>query len=294
MAEGTVSMSGNLDTKVIRGSKPPFKAFNVKIPGLGRVMFTRDSGEAVRTSREYFSTNLVAEHRDGDDRIKHVHDLGSGLTTNVGALSLANDWNWASPSGAAINTLKLQNFHAVGTGTTAAAATDIALQTLASPTTTTAVTGTQSLVSAANSQQYRTVATVNFTSTLAITEWGLHNAATLSATTGTPFTATTATTATVTGTPLTASSTTVQGQQQMVVKAGTTASYGFVLSNTTSVFTFPAWYKVADGTAGTTPGATEAYTIIPCMWDHKVFSAINVVNGDSIVFTYTLTVNSGG
>jgi hypothetical protein len=30
------------------------------------------------------------------------------------------------------------------------------------------------------------------------------------------------------------------------------------------------------------------------LWDRSVFSAINVVNGDSIQFTYTLTVNSGG
>lgn len=30
------------------------------------------------------------------------------------------------------------------------------------------------------------------------------------------------------------------------------------------------------------------------MWDHKVFSAVNVVSGDSIAFTYTLTINSGG
>lgn len=30
------------------------------------------------------------------------------------------------------------------------------------------------------------------------------------------------------------------------------------------------------------------------MWDHKVFAAINVANGDSIQFTYSLTINSGG
>jgi hypothetical protein len=30
------------------------------------------------------------------------------------------------------------------------------------------------------------------------------------------------------------------------------------------------------------------------MWDHKVFSAVNVTSGDSIAFTYTLTINSGG
>jgi hypothetical protein len=30
------------------------------------------------------------------------------------------------------------------------------------------------------------------------------------------------------------------------------------------------------------------------LWDRRVFSAINVNNGDSIQFTYTLTVNAGG
>lgn len=30
------------------------------------------------------------------------------------------------------------------------------------------------------------------------------------------------------------------------------------------------------------------------MWDHKVFAAINVVSGDSIQFTYSLTVTAGG
>jgi hypothetical protein len=30
------------------------------------------------------------------------------------------------------------------------------------------------------------------------------------------------------------------------------------------------------------------------MWDHRVFSAINVNSGDSIQFTYTLTINAGG
>ena len=48
------------------------------------------------------------------------------------------------------------------------------------------------------------------------------------------------------------------------------------------------------GVIGSTPGSTEAYTLRPVMWDHKVFSAINVVNGDSIQFTYTLTISSGG
>ncbi|MGH7723287.1 MAG: hypothetical protein ACRENL_10755 [Candidatus Dormibacteria bacterium] len=205
-------------------------------------------------------------------------------------MAVANDFAWAQNA----QTLKLANFHATGTGVTAAATSDIACQTLAAPTATTAVTGAQSLLSAANSQTYKTSATVNYTSSLAITEWGLHTAAALSATTGTPFTATTAASATVTGTPYSASSGTVQGEQQLIVKPGTTAVYGLILSNTTSVLTVPAWYKVADGTAGATPGGAEAFTLLPVLWDHKVFSAINVNNGDSVTYNYSLAINSGG
>lgn len=217
-------------------------------------------------------------------------DLGSGLVTNVGVTALANDFNWAQNA----QTIKLANWHATGTGTNAAAATDIALQTLAAPTTANAVSGAQSLVSAANSQTYKTVATISYTSSLAITEWGLHTAQVLSATTGTPFTAATATTATVTATPYSASSGSVQGEQQLVVVPGTTTVYGLILSNTTSVLTIPAWYKVADGTAGSTPGNTETFVLKPVLWDRKVFSAVNVINGDSIAFSYSVVVNAGG
>lgn len=223
-----------------------------------------------------------------------VIDLGTGLVTNVGVLDMANEYAWANPSGAVNTTLALANWHATGTGATAAAATDIKLQTVSVNGGQTPVAGTQSLVSAANSQAYRSVATISYTGTEAVTEWGLHLASALSSTTGTPFTATSATSGTATGTPFTASSSTVAGQQHQIVVPGTTTVWGLILSNTTSVLTIPAWYKVADGTAGSTPGSTEAYTLRPVMWDHKVFSAINVVNGDSIQFTYTVTINSGG
>lgn len=261
--------------------------FSMNLPfKMGRFLYTPDNGSALKTASQQFGTNLTACHfRKG--KLIDVRDLGSGLVTNVGVQALANDFAWAQNA----QTIKLANFHATGTGATAAAATDIALQTSAGPT---PVTGTQTFVSAANLQKYQTVATFNYVSTLAITEWGLHTSATLSATTGTPFTATSATTATVTGTPYTASSSSVQGEQQLIVKAGTTASYGLILSNTTSVLTIPAWYKTADGTAGTTPGGTEAFTLLPVMWDHKVFAALNVVSGDSITFTYLLTCTSGG
>lgn len=253
--------------------------------------FVKGSEDAV--SAVLFPTNLTAHHYDGDGKLKHIHDLGSGLTTNIAALALANDFGWASPSAAAINTLKACNFHATGTGATAAAQTDIKLQTADAVT---PVSGVQTLISAANVQKLQTIATLSYAGSEAVTEWGLFNSATLTTATGigTPFTATTASSATVTGTPLTASSTTVQGAQQSIVLPGTTTVWGLVTANTTSVLTVPAWYKVADGTLGATPGATEAYTKLALMWDHKVFAAINVLSGDSIQFTYQLTVNSGG
>jgi hypothetical protein len=221
-------------------------------------------------------------------------NLGSGLVTNVGVLAMANEYAFGNPSGAANTVLALANYHATGTGATAAAATDIKLQTVSTNGGQTPIAGTQSLVSAANSQAYRTVATIAYTGTEAVTEWGLHTSNTLSSTTGTPLTAATAAGFTATGTPFTASSSTVAGLQMQIIVPATTTVWGLVLVNTTSGGTIPAWYKVADGTAGSTPGATEAYVLRPVMWDHKVFSAINVVNGDSIQFTYTVTINSGG
>jgi hypothetical protein len=188
----------------------------------------------------------------------------------------------------------MSKWMATGTGATAAAATDYKLQTVSTQGGQTPISGAQSLVSAANAQKFQVVGTVSYTGSEAVTEWGLFASNTLTATTGSPFTAATATSATVTGTPLTASSSTVQGQQLNIVEAGTTTVWGLITSNTTSVLTIPAWYKDADGTAGSTPGNTETYTLRPVMWDHKVFAAINVLNGDAIQFTYTLTVNSGG
>jgi hypothetical protein len=257
-----------------------------------------------------FDSRLFALHRD-----KHGHviednrgdygrpipglgyDLGSGLVTDVGVFSMANDWAWSASL--ALATLNLANQHAWGTGATAAAATDIAVQTLAAPTTTTAVAGVQSILGTAAVPKYQSVATITAGSTLTISEWGLHSLATLSSTTGTPFTATTATTWQDTGSLQTASSASVRGLQGTIVKAGTTTVYGLNVSNTTHVGTLAAiaaagWWTVASSVAGSTPGATEAFSILPVMWDHKQFTGIGVNNLDTIQFTYQLQINSGG
>src|SRR5947207_14693241 len=133
MDKGKLGLKGALDARLIRPSTP-HRARSIRVPG-GRMILTRDRGDSMLMAREYFRTNLHALHRDGDGQVVHEYDLGSGLVTNVGVTAMANDFNWAQN----VQTLKLQNNHATGTGATAAAATDIALQTLAAPTTTTAV-----------------------------------------------------------------------------------------------------------------------------------------------------------
>jgi hypothetical protein len=311
-ANGNVGMGGRLDTRVLRRPQPHPVRW-LRIPGMGRVAFTRDRGEAGLFGSEYFASHLVATHRNRRGEVIGVHDLGSGLVTNVGVLSLANDFAWPAPSAGAINILRIANNHASGTGATAAAVTDIKLQTPSAFGGQTMVAGVQSLIPGTNAggtgtsttgtNKYQSVATINYTGTEAVTEWGLLGnlgaigGTALSSSTGSPFTAGSATTGTVTGTPLTASSTTLQGQANTVIEntGNATPHWGLVLSNSTSVVTVPAWYKVSDSTAaGVTPANTNTFVFRPVLWDHRVFAAINVNNGDSIQFTYQLIPNQGG
>lgn len=278
-----------------RGKMIPHKLYELLKSPFGRLLWSKDTGDSFNPASMFFQSHLGATLVRQGESVKN-YDLGSGLVTNVGVLALAYDWNVAAPSGAPVNVFSLAEWHVTGTGGTAAAATDIKLQTPSTNGGQTPVEGTTVTLSAANLQKFQTVATVTYTGAEAVTEWGLLLGPTLTATTGSPFTAGSASTGTVTATPLTASSTTVQGSQNTVFEdtAAGSLSWGLVISNTTSVITVPAWYKTADGTAGTAPVNTDAYVIRPVMWDHKVFSAINVLNGDSIVFSYSLTISSGG
>lgn len=256
--------------------------FGIRLPfGAGRLLYERNAhGKAIISGAEVFSSELVLEHFHKREKVDERR-LGSGLVTNAGVAMLANDWNWAANA----QTFKLQNFHATGTGTTAAAATDIALQTSAGPS---PATGTQSNPSVAGTAQYKTVGTLTYSSSLAITEWGLFGNGTLSASSGSPATATSATTLTCTGTPLT-----VNAWAGYIIVAGTV--WGLIASNTSSVFTLVSgWVTTSSGAAGSTPSSSQAYTLQPVMWDHKVFSAINVVNTDSIQVSYVATLASGG
>lgn len=127
--------------------------------------------------------------------------LSRRVVTTAGVNFLRDDFNGGTTE------ITNMNFHDSGTGVAAEAVGDTALGTQAGPST--RATGTQS---APATKQYRSVGTIAYTSTLAITEHGLFNQA---------------------------------------AQGGT-------------------------------------------LWDRSVFSAINVVNGDSIQFQYTLTINDGG
>ena len=178
----------------------------LRIPGLGRVMFTRDQGDALITGRQALATRLVGVHRDGDGKFRDKRDHGSGLVTHAGVLLLSQDINIS----AGVPTLAAMKYQATGTGTTSATSTDTTLQ---------AAVGTVAYLSALSQSDsspnalIKSVATLSYTASLAISEWGLFN-------------------------------------------------------------------------SGTLAGAT--------MWDHKVFAGYNVISGDTIQFTYTLTLTSGG
>lgn len=136
------------------------------------------------------------------DLIMGTGNFTTGLVVTGGMNYLATDF----AAGLSSPRISAMNYHDSGTGTVAATSTDSGLGTQAGPAT--RATGTQSNPA---TNQYRSVGTINYTSTLAITEWGLFSAS----------------------------------------------------------------------TSGT-------------MWDRRVFSAVNVVNGDSLQITYTLTLTAGG
>jgi hypothetical protein len=261
------------------------------IRAVGSVTHASAHGHA---SLARFVGHVEAVHFDAHGLPLESLDLGYGTVTNVGVMAMANDAFLAGPSGAPINTFALAKYFATGTGVTASASTDISLQTADGIT---SVAATQSLNSAANTQIYQLVGTLSYTGTEAVTELGIFTNGTLSTSSGTPWTAGSATSGTVTGTPLTASSGTVQGLEQNICEDTTKspAIYGLVTANSTSVVTVPAWYKVTDGTAaGTFPANADTLLCRPVILDHKQFSAINVNSGDSIQFTYKLTIASGG
>lgn len=265
----------------------------------GRLLWTPDRGDSVRSSDLFFQSHLEAVHiRNG--KVYDRYDLGSGLVTNSGVNLLADDYIWGNGA-----TLKQMNYHLCGTGTTSAAAADVFCQTPTAASSLTGstngfFTGTQSYVSP---NIYKTIATFTYNTTVAVTEWALcmTNAATVSKTSA--GAAPTNNTFTDTGGGYTTSGQGLAAYtieiNASIINTPTSTVMGQILSNTATVLTLQgpsataAWLTLANAVASV-PGSTVAYQVFPTAFDHKIFSAINVVNLDSIQFTYSLTVASGG
>ena len=176
-----------------------------------------------RTHTYLATLNATVIHADGSKKILGDMDARKpwylrfweflcfdqrGVVTNAGLNYLAQNFLGETDD------VSLFKFHDCGTGTTTPAQTDTALQTPAG-TARVSGTNTQSQSSSGTGSTtpaiVQSVATIAFTSSLAITEWGLFSASS---------------------------------------------------------------------------GIT--------MWDHRTFAAINVVSGDSIQFTYSLSLPGGG
>lgn len=297
MSDGRIGPQGTLDAVVSQAPRPA-TVRSLRLPfGLGRIGHTTDKGNGV-FGREVMTSHLHAIHLDSEGRVKGVHNLGSGTVTNSGVNMLALD----STAWSVGPILSKFNFHGVGTGATASAATDYWLQTaIASGSLTGSTngyfTGAQSL---AGQNIYKSVATVVFSATLAVTEWVLTMA------NGANITATMASTAAQSAV-FPAATFTASAQIGWVIEQGSTGintPTSTVMStpitaNTTTTCTLGTspgggWTTLANGApSGGGPGAV-AGIVVPGTWDHKQFSAINVNSGDSIQFTYQVTINSGG
>lgn len=229
------------------------------------------------------------------------HDLGYGTITDLAVDSMANDGSWWVTSNVPNNTLTTEKYCATGTGTTASAATDLALQT---PDSVTPVAGTQTYSLIPNAASYKVVCTLSYSGTEAVTEFELANSGTLS----TSFTTSavgTNNTAVFAASTFTASSTTVQGEQQFVADDTTLSCYAFITSNSTTTLTVgnlgsgtDQWYNNGARTTCSSGGHTfpqsgDTVKILALADDHLVFAVINVVSGDSIQFTFTESLPSG-
>lgn len=296
--DAALGIGGNLSHRVIKNKRR--KRFEIRIPGMGRVGYTNDPGEASLFANLFFDTNLRALHRDNDGRLINEYDFGSGLVTNVGVLALANDGlgtklGKAKESFGLIPNLK---FHAWGSGSTAATVRDIKLETLQKPTETNAVEATNTLSAKAElgkgSPKLISTSKLKAESTFTATEWGIFTKKVLSATTGTPLTAKTATSGTVTATPLTASSEEALGERlNIIVPTAATEIWGLITASTTSVLTVPVWVKQSTE-AEQEPTATSAYSIKPIMWDRRVYTGIPLETGNEVEWIYELALTSGG
>lgn len=294
-----MGINASLKPRLIRATKKS-KVYSFTIPKFGRFAYTRDPGEASLFMSSMISTHLGAIIRQPDGKIVDEIDLGSGLVTNVGVTALANDSNWQTEAAEPINTLNVCKYINWGTGVTAAAATDYQLQTPAENEAGKKenVAATSSVLKFAATGNAKIVITgkleANLAGPTAITEWGLFSTKNLLGV-ATESEKSTATSLEGKAAAFTASAVKTRGEQNKIVWAEKAEEvYGLITSSTTTVVNIPGWVKAKAAEAGATPEAKAKYKILPVMWDHRVFAAINVEKGNQIEFPYELEIKSGG
>lgn len=173
--EGKISMSGALQTKVIRAPKAPLSwrlrnmlrwgyVWGWLVTLLAR-LFSWLTGAVTITSE------LRARVRYADGRWVDYGVLSRRLITNTGVAFIVDDWDNSATD---ITNL---NYHGVGTGTNAENASDSALQTESTTALnpdSTRATGTKSQPSA---NVLQSVGTLTFDASAAITEHGIFSQA---------------------------------------------------------------------------------------------------------------------
>ena len=319
MADANAGLSGRLDAALHR-------AVPSTIPGEVQEWLHSIGYDATQLARDLFSTRLHVHHLRPDKKGKYIagehfgdeshplagqphrlveaRDLGPGLITNAGANFIANIANFmtAATPFALVDTFR---YHGIGTGATAAAATDYSLQTAIAAgslagSTNGYMTDTQTGPTTAAPSTFKSVATFTLNATLAVTEWGLfmNNAA---AFTGRSATSTTATSLTDTGASFTNTGNKLAGwvieANASAINTPTTTAMGLIAvngSNSGTVLNLAgsAWQTLANASAST-PSGTTNYVIYPCMLDRKSFAAINGVVADTVQFSYSNAVSSG-
>jgi hypothetical protein len=252
-----------------------------------------------------FGSNLKAVHyRDG--KPVRSYDFGSGKVTEGLVVALTKDWVGTTNNKAAPILTQLKYMYS-GTGATAEQAYDYGLQTPIN-TASGSITPTLAVVASSNNTSLQWVGTIAYSGSSAVTEWGLFNINQ----SGSQFNNSAGTFTSTGWTPGTSPAWTVNAEAGFVLIAGTSsgtanqtgAAYygGYIESNTATAATIAqasndgiSWWTVNSAAGpGVTPTNSTRADLWPLMADHKTFSAINVINGDSIQFTYTLTVQSGG
>jgi hypothetical protein len=141
----------------------------VKLPIVGKVARISDPGEALYLPDGLsFKTNLKITLIGVDGKPKLTRDLGSGLITTAGVNAIAADFS-------GLGGVDITNFkwHDAGTGTTAAAIGDTALQT---PSGMARVSGSQTNPTA---NTYLSTAVIPYTGAFNITEWAIFSASTV-------------------------------------------------------------------------------------------------------------------